>query len=253
MKNLLLAAALSITAAGCAAGEANEGTTAATKAPAAVEPAGGAAADHGSAGPKNVAPGTEASPAAVPAPAPVEDSRPAWREVTIPAGTTLPLTLRTSVGSDTSNVEDAVRATLRRAVTIDGVQALPEGSVLTGHVTDAARSARVKGRARVAFRFTRLDRPGDEGAVAVRTATVSRVAPATKKRDAATIGGGAVGGAIVGGILGGGDGAAKGAAIGGGAGTAAVLATRGKEVRLAAGTPITVKLSAPLSVRVPVR
>lgn len=253
MRTLLLAAALSMTAAGCAAGEANEGSTSAATTQAAVEPAAAAAADAGPASPKNVVPGTEASPAEAPAPAPDEDNRPAWREVTIPAGTTLPLTLRTTVASDTSDVEDAVRATLRRAVTIDGVPALPEGTVLTGHVTDAARSARVKGRARIAFRFTRLDRPGDDGAVAVRTATVSRVAPATKKRDAATIGGGAVGGAIVGGILGGGDGAAKGAAIGGGAGTAAVLATRGKEVRLAAGTPLAVKLSAPLTVRVPRR
>ncbi len=87
----------------------------------------------------------------------------------------------------------------------------------------------------------------------IRTGTVARVAPGTKKRDAATIGGGAVGGAIIGGILGGGDGAAKGAAIGGAGGTGVVLATRGKEVRLAAGTPISVRLTAPLTVRVPNR
>lgn len=172
------------------------------------------------------------------------------REVTIPAGTTLPLTLRTTVASDKSSVEDPVRATLRRAVTIDGVTALPEGTVLVGHVTGAARSAKVKGRARVAFRFTRADLPGEGGQVALRTATVSRVAPPTKKRDAATIGGGAVGGAIIGGIVGGGDGAAKGAVIGGGAGTGVVLATRGEEVRLPAGTAISVKLSAPLTMTV---
>jgi hypothetical protein len=58
---------------------------------------------------------------------------------------------------------------------------------------------------------------------------------------------------VIGGILGGGDGAAKGAAIGGGAGTAAVLATRGQEVRLGAGTPVSVKLTAPLTVRVAVK
>lgn len=176
-----------------------------------------------------------------------------FREVTVPAGTMLPLTLRTSVGSDTSNVEDPVRASLRRAVTINGVQALPAGTVVTGHVTSAQRSARVKGRGQVAFRFTRLDAPGEGGAVNIRTGAVSRTAPGTKKRDAATIGGGAVGGAIIGGILGGGDGAAKGAAIGGAGGTSVVLATRGKEVRLAAGTPVSVRLTAPLTVRVPVR
>jgi hypothetical protein len=58
---------------------------------------------------------------------------------------------------------------------------------------------------------------------------------------------------VIGGIVGGGSGAAKGAAIGGAAGTGAVLATRGDEVRLAAGTPVSVKLTAPLTVRVPLR
>ena len=87
----------------------------------------------------------------------------------------------------------------------------------------------------------------------IRTGTIAREAPGTKKEDAAKIGGGAVGGAIIGGIIGGGDGAAKGAAIGGAGGTGVVLATRGKEVRLAAGTPVSVKLTAPLVVRVPAR
>jgi hypothetical protein len=135
-------------------------------------------------------------------------------------------------------------------VTIQGVEALPAGTGVIGHVTDAARSAKVKGRARVAFRFTRVDLPGEGGQLNIRTGTVSRLAPATKKRDAATIGGGAVGGAIVGGILGGGDGAAKGAAIGGAGGTGVVLATRGEEVRLAEGTPLSVKLTQPLTVRI---
>ena len=201
--------------------------------------------------------GGPSAPAAAGTPAAVEAEAEAdpvsrYREVTIPAGTALPLTLRTSVSSDTSNVEDAVRATLRRGVTIGGVQALPAGTAVIGHVTSAERSARVKGRARVAFRFTRVDLPG-EGTANIRTGTVARTAPGTKKKDAATIGGGAVGGAIVGGILGGGDGAAKGAAVGGAAGTGAVLATRGKEVRLAAGTPISVKLTAPLTVIVAVK
>jgi hypothetical protein len=59
-------------------------------------------------------------------------------------------------------------------------------------------------------------------------------------------------GAVIGGIIGGGSGAAKGAAIGGGAGAGAVLATRGDEVRLPAGTVLSVKLTTPLTVRIPV-
>ena len=184
---------------------------------------------------------------------PAAVSEPVYREVTIPAGTVLPLDLNSAVGSDTSNVEDPVRATLRRAITIDGLQALPAGAAVTGHVTEAARSARVKGRGRVAFRFNQIDLPGEGGRMAISTGTVTRVAPATKKQDAAKIGAGAAGGAIVGGLMGGGDGAAKGAAIGGGAGTAVVLSTRGKDVRLGEGANLSVKLTAPLTVRLRVR
>jgi hypothetical protein len=117
-------------------------------------------------------------------------------------------------------------------------------------VTDATQSARVKGLAHVAFRFDSLlarDERHD-----VRTNVIGRTAPATKKQDAAKIGIGAGAGAVIGAIAGGGDGAAKGAAIGGAGGTGVVLATRGKEVRVPAGTSLTVRLIAPVTVRVPV-
>jgi hypothetical protein len=54
-------------------------------------------------------------------------------------------------------------------------------------------------------------------------------------------------------LLGGKDGAAKGAAVGGGAGTAVVLSTRGNEIGMAAGAPLSVRLTAPLTVRVPMK
>ena len=91
------------------------------------------------------------------------DRKPEYREVTLPAGTVLPLELTTAVASDTSKVEDPVRATLRRSVSVDGVQVLPAGTAVLGHVTSAERSAKVKGRASVAFRFNQIDLPGDGG------------------------------------------------------------------------------------------
>ena len=176
-----------------------------------------------------------------------------YREVTVPAGTLLPLRLDSTVSSASSRVEDPVHATLRRPIVIKGLTALPAGTAVFGHVTNAKRSARVKGRGQVGFRFTQVDLPGGGGRHAIRTSAVGRIAPGTKKRDAAEIGGGAAGGAIVGGILGGGKGAAKGGAIGGAAGTGVVLATRGKEVAVRAGAPVSVRLLAPLTVRVRVR
>jgi hypothetical protein len=186
--------------------------------------------------------GSESAPSATVA-------EPAYREVTLPAGTVLPVDLETAVGSDISRVEQRVEGRLRRAVTSNGLEVIRAGTVISGHVTAAERPGRVKGRGQVAFRFTQLDTPG-EGTSRISTATISRIAPATKKKDAAKIGVPAAAGAIIGGIAGGGDGAAKGAVIGGAAGTGYVLSTRGSDVRLGKGTDLAVKLTAPLTVRV---
>ena len=82
--------------------------------------------------------------------------RTAVREVTIPVGTTLPLTLTSSVASDTSALEDGVTAVLTGPITIDGRDVLPAGAQLAGAVTGVEDSGRVKGRAMVTFRFTSL-------------------------------------------------------------------------------------------------
>jgi len=172
------------------------------------------------------------------------------REITIPTGTELPVVLDTSVGSDTSKVEAPVRAHLSRAVVVDGQSVLAEGSAVSGVVTDATRSAKVKGRAHVAVRFDSVTPAGADERYRMQTAAISRTAPATTKDDAIKIGAPAAGGALIGAIVGGGDGAAIGAAAGGGAGTAVVLSTRGKEVHLPAGTALRLRLTEPLTVRI---
>jgi hypothetical protein len=173
---------------------------------------------------------------------------PRYREVTVPAGTTLRLDLQTAVASDTSRVEDTVRATVRQAVTVDGVEAIPAGAEAVGHVTSVERSGRVKGRASIAYRFDSLNVRGEE--LEITSAPVSHLAPATKGEDATKIAVGAGAGAAIGALLGGGDGAAKGAAIGGAGGTGVVLATRGEEVRRGPGANVNTRLTAPLTLRI---
>jgi hypothetical protein len=180
--------------------------------------------------------------------APSAPPAPAYREVTIPSGTSLALDLTSSVGSDTSNVEDTVRATLRQGITVGGREVLPAGTEVVGAVTGAERAGRVKGRGRIAFRFTSLEHAGSR--YDIQTQPISRQAEATKSEDATKIGIGAGAGAAIGALLGGGDGAAKGAAIGGAGGTGVVLATRGKEVKLGSGANVTTTLTAPLTIRV---
>lgn len=172
----------------------------------------------------------------------------AFREITIPSGTALQLSLNTAVASDTSRVEDAVSAELTSPVIVGGRTVLPAGAVVAGVVTDADDSDRVKGRAHVGFEFTSLTTGGSRYAISA--APISRLASATKGEDATKIGIGAGAGAIIGGLLGGKKGAAEGAAVGGGAGTGVVLATKGKEIRLASGTDVSTQLTAPLTIRV---
>lgn len=172
-----------------------------------------------------------------------------FREYTVPRGTRLSIQLEEAVGSATSNVGDAVSATLANDVTIDGAEVLPAGSPVRARVSDAEKSGKVKGRARLALTFTGVTAHGDTYSFEER---YTMVAPGTKARDAKTIGIPAAGGAVIGAIVGGGKGAAIGAAVGGGAGTGVVLATSGKEVGLASGAKLSITLDQALEVRVPI-
>jgi len=173
---------------------------------------------------------------------------PQFKEVTVPAGTSLSVKLLSSLASNTSHVEDAVRGSIAKAVVIDGLTALPEGTPLSGTVVDASESGRVKGRASVGFKFDRMSIRSESQKI--QTATVTREAAADKKSDVKKGGIGAGLGAVVGGVVGGGKGAAIGAVAGG---TGTVLATKGDEIEVPAGTIVSVLLQEPLTVSVPLK
>jgi hypothetical protein len=174
----------------------------------------------------------------------------ASRQVTIPAGTVLRLRVNRGFGSDISRVEDPVSATVARSVVIGGRTVLPAGSTASGYVAEATRPGKVKGRGRVAVRFTRITPVNGTASYDMQTRSWVAVAPATKKKDAFTIGLPAAGGAVVGALIDGKKGAGIGAAAGGGAGTAAVLTTRGKDARVGRGAVLTIRLMAPLTINV---
>jgi hypothetical protein len=173
-----------------------------------------------------------------------------FKEVTIPSGTAVNLTLETAVGSDSSRIEDKVRARVTNPIMVAGLTAVPAGAEAVGTVTGAEHSGKVKGRASLSLRFNRLT-VWDE-TQEISTARISRQAAATKKKDATKIGIGAGAGAVIGAIAGGKKGAAIGTAVGAGGGTGVVLATSGEEVRIPAGTTLRTTLQEPLTVRVPI-
>ncbi len=123
---------------------------------------------------------------------------------------------------------------------------VPTGSEVIGSVIDAKESGRVKGRASVAFRFSRLNVRGESHRI--QTAQIAREAEASTKSDVKKGAVGAGAGALVGGLAGGGTGAAIGAGVGG---AGAVMATKGKEVQLPAGTRVSTRLLQALTVQVP--
>ena len=190
---------------------------------------------------------------AVPAVDPVRavESSPAMgtvRTVTVPAGTALALEMISGISSAVSHVEDRVQATVQSPITVNGIVVVPAGSTVSGYVTEATRSARVKGRARLGVRFNALHVNGTR--YDIRTAAITREAPGTKKEDAKKIAIGAGAGAIVGAMAGGKKGAAIGSTVGAGGGTAAVLATRGDEVALPRGARVSARLASPVTLRI---
>jgi hypothetical protein len=174
---------------------------------------------------------------------------PEFTEVTIPADTSIALVLETAVASDTSRVEDKVRARLAKPIVVDERTVVPEGAEMIGSVVTVARSGRVKGRASLAIHFHQLS--AWNTAYDVETRPIARRAAATKGEDATKIGVGAGAGAVIGAVARGKKGAAIGSAIGGGAGAGVVMATRGDEVRLGPGATLQTATSAPVTIRVP--
>lgn len=174
-------------------------------------------------------------------------ARATFREVSVPADTTLSLRLRDAVSSETSHVEEAIEAEVSDAVAVDGATVIPAGTVARGVVTRADPSGKVKGRASLALQFTELVIDGARYPI---DAKFARTAPSTASSDAKKIGVPAIGGAVIGGIIGGKKGAAIGAAAGGGAGAAVVLTTPGAPVSLARGTELSLTIGRPLDVRV---
>ncbi len=167
--------------------------------------------------------------------------------LSLPAGTELRLVLETALASDTSQAGDAVTARVERAFGPDGDVVLPGGTVLKGRVYRAAAAGRVSGRSYLAVDFDRIVIRGTEHRLD--TTAIEVQGPESHGRDAAIIGGSTAGGAIIGAILDGGKGAKKGAIVGAIGGTGAVLATRGKEIELPAGSKWTVTIKNAVTVR----
>jgi hypothetical protein len=195
-------------------------------------------------------PPAQASPPPEPvverAPQPVEPPPPPppppAKQVTVTAGTLLPVRLVETVSSDRNHPGDTFTATLDAPLVIDGFVIAEKGSRAEGRIIESQQAGRVKGLASIALELTRFT-TSDGQHVEISTDNFTKMGPESKGADAAKIGGGAALGAIIGAIAGGGKGAAIGAGAGGAAGTGAVMTTRGKAAVLPSETKISFRLN----------
>ncbi len=168
--------------------------------------------------------------------------------IDVPEGTAIAVTLDQAINTDVNRTGESFEATVSEPVVVNGKTVIPKGATVAGTIVEAKESGRLKGVAVLRLALDVVEVDGKE--YEIKTSAVSLRGDSHTKRNTAMIGGGAGAGAVIGAIAGGGKGAAIGAAVGAGAGTAGAAATGKKDVKLAPETPLTFKLSQPVTIQV---
>lgn len=171
---------------------------------------------------------------------------PRFIETTVAEDSVIGIRLETAVSSETAKVEDRVVARVTRDVIVDGRTAIPAGARLEGVVAEVDRGGRFKERARLGVRFNRLIL-SENSTSRIETDIILREGDSPTGEATSKIGASAVIGAILGGVIGGKKGAAIGGSAGAAGGTAAVAAGGRNDADLAEGTPLTVRLTRPVT------
>jgi len=181
-------------------------------------------------------------------------------EMTVPAGTVIPIVLTAFLNTRGTQVGDRFYADTTYPVWIQQKLVIPRGSTVRGTVTDVVRPGKIKGKGRLAVRFDDillpngvsremvasfrgLHGPGDER-IDRKSETVEQ--GGTGGVDAGEVVGSTSQGAIIGAIAGGGKGAGIGAGAGALAGLVTILFTRGRDLILAPGTQFDLELKQPM-------
>ncbi len=172
-----------------------------------------------------------------------------WQDVVVPTESVLGLQLESSISSAFARIEDRVDARVTRDVRVGRRVAIPAGTRAIGSVVTVDRGGRVKERAKLGIRFNTLILP-DASRVNITTDMVYREGRSPADQSSAKIGGAAIGGAIIGAIIGGGKGAAIGGGIGAAGGTAAAMNGARLPVVLQAGTTLSVRTQAPITLTI---
>lgn len=166
---------------------------------------------------------------------------------TVAVNTTMHLRLNDKLSSKDARVGDTFNSTVETPVYVRGVEVVPAGSIVTGHITHVSRAGRKSQAGSINVTFTSLELPN--GARHALNASLTTSASAdnegevkgksSTKKNAAFIGGGLVVGGLINGVAG----AATGGLIGVGRG----LIKKGEEAEVKRGTEFDVILNRPVT------
>ena len=200
--------------------------------------------------PEPPAPEVAATPPPVETPpAPTPAPPPAFRNITVPPDTVIPIRITQTLDSATTQQGDLFTGTLATDIIVEGVVVLRQGTSVSGRVSAVQEAAHYKGSSLLTIELTTINRRGEK--IPVTTEPYSVKGEGRGANTAEKVGGGAAIGAILGGIIGGGKGAAIGAAAGGGAGAGVNTVTRGQQVQIPSETLIRFHLTNTLALKVP--
>jgi hypothetical protein len=210
-----------------------------------------------------------AAAAEQPATPPPAASTPAAGPVfVVPAGTKIPLTLRTALSTKTARPGDAVYLQTSFPVIVGGRVVIPAGVFVQGYVDGLQSPGKVKGRAQLMMHFVSMAFPN--GVVIALPGAVDKIpgtngakvtdkeglieADSTKGKDAKIIGTTTLTGASVGAIAGyaadsPGLATGVGAGVGAAVGLAYVMMKHGEDISFPEGSSVTMIMQRPLEVQ----
>jgi BON domain len=174
--------------------------------------------------------------------------QPVIHNITLPAGTSIPIRITQTLDSAVSQTGDKFTGAIATDIIVDDIVVLPQGTAVTGHVDSVQDAAHFKGSSLISISLSTIDRHGER--IQVATDPFTKEGEGRGKNTAEKVGGGAAVGAILGGIFGGGKGAAIGAAAGGGVGAGANGVTRGQQVQIPSETVVRFHLTNPIIVHI---
>ncbi len=188
-------------------------------------------------------------------------------EITIPAGSKIPLTLKQAISTKNAREGDAVYAETAFPFLINERIVVPAGTYVQGKIANVERAGHGRGRSELLMHFTTLiypsgytvmlpgsieNTPGaDDKSVKDSEGTIQEDKDTGKKVEDAAKNGvyGTMGGATAGGLA---TGTLNGARVGAGAGAAAgvawALLKRGPDVKLDVGTSIEMEIQRPITI-----